>query len=215
MKHPHSDSLSSAASEDTPNSLNDAHHRSEVFDLSMSSTCKSALSSSAETTSVPTTPVPTTPDPTVSVPTASDPVTSAPVTSYPGSDVGGYPIAMRTESRKLSKREKKFQLSRDDGKYAELNPINPHEARKEYGDTLRLNPVGPAFGGVASLEEGQVITSHNTSSIPGSEGSKCNPYTAHNKCPHTVVMQYVILKVNSLACLCRSGCIYVELTITK
>ena len=61
-------------------------------------------------------------------------------------------------------------------RYAELNPINPLEAKKEFGEKLRLNPVGPAFGGVATAtaasEEGRVITSHNSSSVPGPEGSK-------------------------------------------
>ena len=86
---------------------------------------------------------------------------------------GGYAIGKRAEGKKLSKKEKKFQLSRDDGKYAELNPINPHEAQKEFGNTLRLNPVGSAFGGVSLAEEGQVVTTHSASAVPGPEGGEC------------------------------------------
>lgn len=54
-------------------------------------------------------------------------------------------LSERSETRRLSKKEKKFQLSKDDGSYAELKPVDPHAAKKEFGNTLKLNPVGPAF----------------------------------------------------------------------
>lgn len=184
LKHPHSDSVSSA-SEATPTV--DACCRSEVFEMSMSSQ-KSTLSSSP---SEPTTSEPTTfttsssEQPTQAMATTSDPIpsdlntpptTSEPTTLSPLTSEGGHSIGKRSEGKKLSKKEKKFQLSKDDGKYAELNPINPHDAQKEFGNTLRLNPVGPAFGGMASLEESQVITTHNTS-VPGPQGGEYVLYT--------------------------------------
>ena len=78
----------------------------------------------------------------------------------------------RSGSKRMSKKEKKFHLSKDDGRYAELNPINPHEAKREYGDTMRLNPVGPAFGGVASsLEEGREADA-TSSAVPQPQESE-------------------------------------------
>ena len=70
----------------------------------------------------------------------------------------------RTDNKRLSKKDKKFQLSKDTGAYAELSPINPVEAQKEFGNTLKLNPVGPAFGMLA--EEGQTVTNHNSVPLP-------------------------------------------------
>ena len=195
--------MSSAASEDTPPSA-DAHLHSGVFEMSMSSSRKSILTSSLEVTSEPTnsepTPSPPTtttnlvtsdpvnPKPVITESPNTDPSTaepckspltsepSEPVTPDPDSSKRASHLVKRDGSKRLSKKEKRFQLSKDDGKYAELNPINPHDAKKEFGEKLRLNPVGPAFGSVASaggtLEEGQVITSHNTSSVPGPEGSE-------------------------------------------
>ena len=50
-------------------------------------------------------------------------------------------------ARKMTKREKKFALARDRGQYSELNPISPHEAKKEFGESLHLKPVeAPAVG---------------------------------------------------------------------
>ena len=65
-------------------------------------------------------------------------------------------IAERAERKRMSKKEKIFQLSKDDGSYAELKPINPHEAQKEFGNTLKLKSVvpGPQMGG--DTEEGEV-----------------------------------------------------------
>lgn len=107
-------------------------------------------------------------NPSQSPPDLRPPVNSdlaPPTTASQGAGSGGGII------RKLSKKEKRFHLARDDGKYAELNPISPLEAKREYGDTLKLNPVGPAFVGVA--KEG-VVTSHNTvSAVPGPEEGKC------------------------------------------
>ena len=90
-------------------------------------------------------------------------------------------ISERSEGRRLSKKEKKFQLSKDDGSYSELKPIDPHHAKKEFGDTLKLNPVGPAFqsaAGVAAQEGAEngvgpktrsdhVTTAHNVVDIEG------------------------------------------------
>ena len=97
-------------------------------------------------------------------------------------------ISERSETRRLSKKEKKFQLSKDDGSYAELKPVDPHDARKEFGNTLKLNPVGPAFQAAAAAAVGQggakqgaglggdgdhVTTAHN---VVESEG-KCSAFT--------------------------------------
>ena len=96
-------------------------------------------------------------------------------------------IGDRSEKRRLSKKEKKFQLSKDDGSYAELKPVDPHDAKKEFGDTLKLNPVGPAF---------LVAAAAATQSDAGQEAEQKNEgdhvTTAHNvvdsegKCSHTV-----------------------------
>ena len=86
-------------------------------------------------------------------------VTSEPI-------VGGSPIRKSADVRKLSKKEKRYLLSKDDGRYAELNPINPHEAKKEFGKSLRLNPVLPDEGGA----ERQTNSSHRASCLPGQEG---------------------------------------------
>ena len=185
LKHPHSDSVSSAASEDMPTSAG-AGQQNEIFEMSMSSSRKSA---SLEVSSDPANSEPTTspllatasPDPVNSKPASESqqkvnrdlltPEPRPPVDT-PDPAEGGQRmsrVVQRGESKRLSKKEKRFQLSKDDGQYAELNPINPHQAQKEFGGKLRLNPVGPAFGGVASAE---VITSHNTSAVPGLEGSE-------------------------------------------
>ncbi len=74
----------------------------------------------------------------------------------------------RIDKKRLSKKDKIFQLSKDTGAYAELSPINPMEAKKEFGNNLKLNPVGPAFGVLA--EEGQVVTTHNATPPPTSQG---------------------------------------------
>lgn len=81
----------------------------------------------------------------------------------PGKEARLSRISERSEKRRLSKKEKKFQLSKDDGSYSELKPINPHEARKEFGDTLKLNPVGPAFQAAATVEGGAVKEAGNDS----------------------------------------------------
>lgn len=110
---------------------------------------------------------PVTPDPKTIDPVTPDPITTVnpdPKTSDPSK--GGQLLAKRSDPNKMSKKEKKFHLSKDDGRYAELNPISPHEAKMEFGETLRLNPVGPELGGVASSEEG------NTSAVPGPESSE-------------------------------------------
>lgn len=139
-------------------------------------------------TSVPeqVTSVPAIPKRINSVPTpegvTSDPTEPERATSDPLDSEGGYSIAKRNEPKKMSKKEKRFHLSKDDGKYAELNPINPHEAKKEFGHTLRLNPVGPAFGGRGSQEEGQVMMSHTTSSVPGPEECECPTIYALSYC---------------------------------
>ncbi len=93
-------------------------------------------------------------------------------------------ISDRSEKRRLSKKEKKFQLSKDDGSYAELKPVDPHDARKEFGNTLKLNPVGPAFQAAAAAvghggaelgdDDDHVTTAHN---VVESEGNlHCRDY---------------------------------------
>ena len=87
-------------------------------------------------------------------------------------------IVERSNSRRLSKKEKKFHLSKDDGSYSELKPINPHEAKKEFGDTLKLNPVGPAFQSAAATQSGaepasnddDVTIAHNVVNGEGKSG---------------------------------------------
>ncbi len=51
--------------------------------------------------------------------------------------------------RKMTKKEKRFALSKDRGQYSELNPISPHEAKKEFGESLHLKPVESPVGYVA------------------------------------------------------------------
>ena len=69
--------------------------------------------------------------------------------------VSRVPRPERGSGGRLSKKEKKFQLAKDDGRYTELRPIDPQVARKEYGESLRLNPVGPAFASLDSPPEGE------------------------------------------------------------
>ena len=77
--------------------------------------------------------------------TWSEPYTKDSAAKLPGKGNRLSQLSERSETRRLSKKEKKFQLSKDDGSYAELKPVNPHDAKKEFGNTLKLNPVGPAF----------------------------------------------------------------------
>ena len=64
---------------------------------------------------------------------------------------------------KLSKKEKKFQLQKDDGTYTELQPIDPQDAKRQFGESLRLNPVGPAFvaNRASNSQDTQTHTAHN------------------------------------------------------
>ena len=68
----------------------------------------------------------------------------------------------------MSKKEKRFRLSKDDGRYSELNPINPFEAKREFGDSLKLKTVdskgvvlvsGPNDDHVGLSEEGPSVSS--------------------------------------------------------
>ena len=63
--------------------------------------------------------------------------------------------------KRMSNKEKRFQLRKDDGSYSELKPISPHDAQRQFGDSLRLNPVGPAFGGQATANDPETVTVHN------------------------------------------------------
>ena len=73
---------------------------------------------------------------------------------------------MPPRMKKLSKKEKRFQLSKDDGAYCELSTIDPLAAKSEFGDNLRLNPIGPAFvrGSSESSKQGSsdTVTMHNS-----------------------------------------------------
>ena len=80
----------------------------------------------------------------------------------------------------MTKKEKRFQLSRDDGAYCELSTIDPLAAQEEFGGNLRLNPVGPSFvPGPSLTRPGETLTAHNcpepsaqpASSKPGFKGS--------------------------------------------
>ena len=64
---------------------------------------------------------------------------------------------------KLSKKEKRLQLQKDDGSYSELRPIDPRDAKREFGESLRLNPVGPAFVAdqASNPQVTQTHTAHN------------------------------------------------------
>ena len=66
--------------------------------------------------------------------------------------------------RKMTKKEKKFVLSRDKGQYSELNPISPHEARQEFGDSLHLKQVEPPVDGV--VEDPVAVSSSSSSAVP-------------------------------------------------
>ena len=90
--------------------------------------------------------------------TWSEPNAKKNTANLPGKEARLSQISERSEKRRLSKKEKKFQLSKDDGSYSELKPINPHEAKKEFGDTLKLNPVGPAFQSAATAVQGGAET---------------------------------------------------------
>ncbi len=84
----------------------------------------------------------------------------------------------KPSKNRLSKKQKRFQLQKDDGKYAELCPIDPQDAKKDYGESLRLNPVGPTFsqvpgpslGGAGHLNvskrDSEIITTHNIDPTP-------------------------------------------------
>ena len=63
--------------------------------------------------------------------------------------------------KRMSNKEKRFQLRKDDGSYSELKPISPHDAQRQFGDSLRLNPVGPAFGAQATANNPETVTVHN------------------------------------------------------
>ena len=60
--------------------------------------------------------------------------------------------------KRMSNKEKRFQLRKDDGSYSELKPISPHDAQRQFGDSLRLNPVGPAFGAQATANDPETVT---------------------------------------------------------
>lgn len=116
--------------------------------------------------------------------TWSEPFPRDPAAKLPGKGTRVSQLSERSETRRLSKKEKKFQLSKDDGSYAELKPVNPHDAKKEFGNTLKLNPVGPAFQAAAASigqsgaeqgaelggDGGHVTTAHN---VVESEGNTC------------------------------------------
>ena len=82
--------------------------------------------------------------------TWSEPYPKDSAAKLPGKGTRVSQLSERSGTRRLSKKEKKFQLSKDDGSYAELKPVDPHDARKEFGNTLKLNPVGPAFQAAAA-----------------------------------------------------------------
>ena len=63
--------------------------------------------------------------------------------------------------KRMSNKEKRFQLRKDDGSYSELKPISPHDAQRQFGDSLRLNPVGPAFEAQATANDPETVTAHN------------------------------------------------------
>ena len=82
-------------------------------------------------------------------------------------------VPLPVKMKKLSKKEKRFQLSKDDGAYCELSTIDPVTAvQSDSAGNVRLNPIGPAF--LASFpgqpgSPGAVTTSHNgpTPSVAG------------------------------------------------
>ncbi len=145
-----------------------------------------AISSSDPYEDIPAFPTPNSPErvatvtsatPTSSESTSPSPVATETIDQSDGSVSsaslvpGPNALAAKTrgDNKRLSRKDKKFQLSKDTGAYAELSPINPVEAQKEFGGNLKLNPVGPAFG--TRAEDGQTVTAHNSVSVPNqSEG---------------------------------------------
>ena len=119
--------------------------------------------------------------------TWSEPNPKNSINKPPGNETRLSSIHERAEKRRLSKKEKKFQLSKDDGSYSELKPIDPHDAKKQFGDTLKLNPVGPAFqsGACAAVQgvtndemmseetSGHVTTAHNVVDPEGTYTCVC------------------------------------------
>lgn len=99
-------------------------------------------------------------------------------------------VSERSEKRRLSKKEKKFQLSKDDGCYSELNPIDPHDAKKEFGDTLKLNPVGPAFLSAAATAG----VKNGTESGSGDD----HVTTVHNVVDGKGALNYIIVHVQCI-----------------
>lgn len=83
-------------------------------------------------------------------------------------------VPLPVKMKKLSKKEKRFQLSRDDGAYCELSSIDPVTAvRSDSSGNVRLNPIGPAFlasfPGQPESPRAAAVTSHNgpTPSVAG------------------------------------------------
>jgi hypothetical protein len=109
--------------------------------------------------------------------TWSEPYAKDSAAKLPGKGNRLSQLSERSETRRLSKKEKKFQLSKDDGSYAELKPVNPHDAKKEFGNTLKLNPVGPAFQQAAASAVGQGGAEQGAG-LGGGDGDHVT--TAHN-----------------------------------
>ena len=80
--------------------------------------------------------------------------------------------APRQSQKRMSNKEKRFQLRKDDGSYSELKPISPHDAQRQFGDSLRLNPVGPAFESQATANDPETVTVHNTVPDTSSESKQ-------------------------------------------
>lgn len=124
------------------------------------------------------------------------------MTPEPISNTSDSKVAMEVTSdlpcggviKKMSKKEKRFHLSKDDGRYSELNPISPHEAKREFGESLRLKPVDPMLVGVASgSEDGDKIPSKrgpSFSSVPRSDEGGMG-VCGSTVCVH---MQYVYIQ---------------------
>ena len=110
--------------------------------------------------------------------TWSEPYAKDSAAKLPGKGNRLSQLSQRSETRRLSKKEKKFQLSKDDGSYAELKPVDPHDAKKEFGNTLKLNPVGPAFQQAAA----STAVSHQGGAEQGAGlgGDGDHVTTAHN-----------------------------------
>ena len=75
-------------------------------------------------------------------------------------------VPLPVKMKKLSRKEKKFQLSRDDGAYCELSAVDPVTAvQSDAAGNVRLNPIGPAFlasfPGQPQSPSGAVTTAHN------------------------------------------------------